>query len=75
MARIKLSKAATYLAYSERKLAEATDDDQREFWAAKAAWYRKAIEGRCQRCGRELQDKTATLGPECSRLVGQRVSA
>lgn len=75
MARLKLSKAASYLAYAERKLAEAQDDDQRKFWEGKAAFYRRAIEGRCQRCGRELQDRTATLGPECARLVGERVAS
>lgn len=75
MARLKLSKAHSYLAYSERKLAEAKDADQRKFWQGKVAFYKRALEGRCQRCGRELQDRSATLGPECKRLVGERVAS
>lgn len=71
MSRLKLSKASSYLAYSERKLAEATDPEQIAFWQGKCAWYRKALEGRCQRCGRELSDPTATIGPECARLVAK----
>lgn len=74
MAKLKLSKASDYLAYAERKLAEATDSAQVEFWQSKADFYRRALAGRCQRCGRELQDPTATLGPECARLVAKAVA-
>ena len=72
MGRLKLSKASSYLAYSERKLSEATDPEQVKFWQAKVAWYRKALEGRCQRCGRELTDEVSRqrgFGSECIKRV------
>ena len=75
MARLKLSKAASYLAYSERKLEEATDPEQQKFWQAKVAFYRRALVGRCQRCGRELSDPTALLGAECQRIVNEKAMA
>ena len=75
MARLKLSKAKTYLAYAERKRDEATDPERREFWTAKADFYRRALAGRCQRCGRELQDPSALLGPECQRVVNDKARA
>ena len=73
MARLKLSKASTYLAYSERKLAEAKTDEDRRFWQGKVAFYAAALKDRCQRCGRLLEDETSKArgyGSECARLVG-----
>lgn len=77
MARLKLSKAKTYLAYAERKRDEATSPEQRAFWTAKASFYRRALEGRCERCGRELFDEESLrlgLGSECRRLVEKAAS-
>lgn len=72
MARLKLSKAHEYLRYSERKLDEAKTPEQRDFWQAKAAFYRSALDGRCQRCGRELTDEVSRqrgYGSECVKQV------
>lgn len=74
MARLKLSKAATYLAYSQRKLDEAKDPEQRKFWQGKVAFYERALKDRCQRCGRLLEDETSKArgyGSECIRKVAE----
>lgn len=77
--RLKLSKANSYLAYSQRKLAEAKDPAQIEFWRGKVAFYERALAGRCKRCGRELSDPVSRergFGDECIRKVEQaQVSA
>lgn len=64
------AQTARWLAHCETQLAlPDITDERRQLLEEKAAFYRRALAGRCRRCGRALKDRTATIGPECVKAV------
>lgn len=71
--RTRPTQVARWLAYCEAQLAgDDLTEHRRQILEQKADVYRRALKGRCRRCGRTLTDPASVeqgIGPECIKTA------